>query len=193
LLLFNEPTRHKLADHLCRLARTCSFAGGKYLVFGAPKNRFIPSEMPITQAFDIAVDFFKDLANRTEALGITFAIEANPSDYGCNFCTHIADVACLVRAVDSPVIRWHLDTGEMAMNSEDLPSVIAENADLIGSAHVSEPNLGDFSAPWSGHKAVASALRSVGYDEFLSLEMKRPPNGLDDVKCAADFLLATYQ
>lgn len=193
LLLFDDVMRPTLAEHLIKLAQTCSIAGGQYLVFGAPKNRLVPPEISSAKAFDVAVSFFQDLAERTGKLGITFGIEANPAEYGCNFCTHIADVARLLRAVDSPVIRWHLDTGEMAMNSEKLPDVILDHADLIGSAHVSEPNLGDFSNPWSGHAAAASALRSMGYNGMLSLEMKRPSDGLVGVRTAAEFLLSTYR
>jgi len=193
LLLFDDVMRPKLAEHLIKLAQTCSTAGGKYLVFGAPKNRLIPPWMSTAQAFDVAGAFFQVLAARTGKLGVTFGIEANPTEYGCNFCTHVADVARLVREVDSSVIRWHLDTGEMAMNSEKLPDVILDHADLIGSVHVSEPDLGDFSNPWPGHLAAASALRSVGYNGILSLEMKRPSDGLAGVRRAAEFLLSTYQ
>ena len=144
LALFDDAARPALLDYLKALAGVCSTAGGKYLVFGAPKNRVIPEGMDREFAFEIAAAFFRDLGSHAQQLGVKFGIEANPAAYGCNFCTHVAEAIRLVRAADSKAIRWHLDTGELAMNSENAAGVIAENADLLGSAHVSEPGLGDF-------------------------------------------------
>ncbi len=192
LLLFNSGSRPALMDYLKRLSAVCSAAGGTYLVFGAPKNRWVPETMSAGDAFATAVDFFKELGEHARNLGVAFGIEANPAAYGCNFCTHVAEVARLVRSVDSPGVRWHADTGELAMNSEILPDVITEHIALAGSLHVSEPNLGDFSSPWKGHSAVRDAIRSAGYHGPVSLEMKRPANGLEGVRQAVNWMLETY-
>jgi sugar phosphate isomerase/epimerase len=192
LRLFDETSRDTLLAYLKRLANLCAAAGGTYLVFGAPKNRWLPDEVDRESAWETAVTFLRELGNFAASKGVIFGIEANPAAYGCNFCTHVGDVAALVGEVASPGIGWHLDTGELAMNHEKLPDVIAENAGLICSAHVSEPGLGDFTTPWPGHPAVAHALRSAGYSGFVSLEMKRPENGLDGVRTAIDFLRAIY-
>ena len=192
LKLFDE-TSNDLRSYLERLAAVCAEAGGQYLVFGAPKNRWIPEGMDPAAAFEKAVSFFRILGATASKLGVTFGIEANPEAYGCNFCTHAADVAALVRTVDSPGVRWHLDAGEFAMNSEPVRETILAHADLIGSMHVSQPNLGDFASPWDGHASVAAALNEAGYSGPISLEMKRPPEGLSGVRQAISFLLATYQ
>ena len=192
LRLFNPGSRPALMDYLKRLAALCSAAGGTYLVFGAPKNRWVPEAMSADEAFVIAVDFFKELGEHARKLNVTFGIEANPAAYGCNFCTHVDDLIHLVSAVDSPGVRWHADTGELAMNSELLPGVVRDNIGLAGSLHVSEPNLGDFSCPWSGHEAVRDAIRSAGYCGPVSLEMKRPANGLEGVRKAAKWMIETY-
>lgn len=192
LRLFDESSRDALLAYLKRLAALCAAAGGTYLVFGAPKNRWLPDEVDRESAWKTAVTFLRELGNFAASKNVVFGIEANPAAYGCNFCTQVADVAALVREVASPGIGWHLDTGELAMNSETLPDVVTENAGLISSAHVSEPGLGDFSTPWPGHTAVAHALRSAGYSGFVSLEMKRPENGLDGVRTAIEFLHASY-
>jgi sugar phosphate isomerase/epimerase len=72
----------------------------------------------------------------------------------------------------------------MAMNEERVPDVIRDNADIIGSVHISEPNLGDFSSPWDGHSAVALALKEAGYTGVLSIEMKRQTKGLESIEQA---------
>ena len=192
LRLFEEESRPTLMDYLKRLAALCSAAGGAYMVFGAPKNRWIPEGVTPEMAFDISVAFFKELGEHAQKQGVTFGIEANPAAYGCNFCTHVCDVIHLVSAIDSPGVRWHADTGEMAMNSEILPDVIYEHIALAGSLHVSEPNLCDFSRPWAGHAAVRDALAAAGYSGPVSLEMKRPANGLEGVRQAVKWMLETY-
>ncbi len=192
LRLFDVETRPRLFDYLAALAQTCSRAGGSYLVFGAPKNRWIPPHMSEKEALEVAVSFFKSLSAILQDLGVVLGLEANPAIYGCNFCTDASAVIRLVHAVDSPGIKWHLDTGELAMNNEQIPAIVHDHARVISSVHISEPHLGDFSNPWSGHSIIARALRDVGFEGFVSLEMKRPSDGLEGVRRAAGFLRTHY-
>jgi sugar phosphate isomerase/epimerase len=192
LQLFDDRSRPELLSYLRGLSDLCASVGGRYLVFGAPKNRWVPEAISSQKALVIAADFFKELGKYAQDKGVVFGIEANPAHYGCNFCTTIKEVVSLVRAVDSPGVRWHLDSGEMAMNKELLPNVICENADLIGSVHISEPNLGGFSEPWGGHSTVAEALNKVVYSGALSIEMKRQPDGLKSVEDAVKIVSRIY-
>lgn len=193
LQLFDTQTRPALIDHMRHLSDLCGWVGGRYLVFGAPKNRWIPESLDPDQAFDEAVAFFKELGAHAHGRGVTIGMEANPAAYGCNFCTTIGEVGRLVRAVDSPGFRWHLDTGEMAMNQEQLPGTILNHADLIGSIHLSEPMLGGFKKPWSGHSEVARCLREMGLNLTLSIEMKRQEEGVAAIDSALREILSIYQ
>ena len=192
LLLFQETTREQLLQYLKQLAGICAKAGGQYLVFGAPRNRWIPPELNQDVAFEIAADFFRDLGSHAAEHGVFFGLEANPEVYGCNFGTNVEQIARLVRTVNSSGVRWHADTGEFAMNAECLPGVLVENADILGSMHVSQPGLEDFSTPWSGHAETAATLRAIGYEGFISLEMKRPASSIQGVREAIEFFCGTY-
>jgi len=183
LRLFDE-SRGRLFSYLRGVADLCAAMGATAMVFGAPKNRLVPAEMNPAQARAQAVDFFQELGAYAAAKHVFFALEANPAAYGGNFCTHVAEVAEIVRAVDSPGLRWHLDTGEFAMNAENVETVLAEHGDLIGSAHISQPNLDGFAQPWEGHVRVAKALRKLDRSFPLSIEMKRQPEGLPAVEQA---------
>lgn len=182
LVLFDASTRPALKDYLRHVADLCAAMGAKAMVFGAPKNRRVPDDMPTDGAREIAVEFFRELGTHAASLGVSFGLEANPAAYGCNFCTHVGDVAEIVRAVDSPGLRWHLDTGEMAMNSEDVNSLLAQHGDLVGSMHISQPNLDAFTTPWPGHGQVAQWLSTTARDFPISIEMKRQPAGLTAVE-----------
>jgi sugar phosphate isomerase/epimerase len=81
---------------------------------------------------------------------------------------------------------------KLAMNAEDVERVIGNNSHLIGHVHISQPLLGDFSNPWEGHTRLAKALRTVGYADTISIEMKRPDRGLDAVREAIKFARAYY-
>lgn len=77
----------------------------------------------------------------------------------------------MVRAVAHPAIRLHLDSGTIAVNGEDPAAAVAQNADIIGHVHASEPDLvplGDGGAP---HAAVARALRASLPGSIVSIEM----------------------
>jgi sugar phosphate isomerase/epimerase len=192
LQLFAPDGFNPLLEYLVQLCGTCSRLGGKYLVFGAPKNRRVPDGVSNEDAMATAVAFFSSVAERIASLGVTVGVEANPAEYGCNFCTHVAEVAELVRAVNSPTIRWHLDTGELAMNHEPIAETIRAHGSLIGSAHVSEPNLAAVSDQWEGHRAVAAALAETDYTGPLSIEMKRQPDGIQAVLRAVEAVRTAY-
>ncbi len=192
LLLFDQASRPHLLDYLGRVADLCADMGAKSMVFGAPKNRRVPGSMNAQTAFEIAGEFFAAAASQAVARGVSFGLEANPAAYGCNFCTHVDEAARLIRAVDSPGLRWHLDTGEFAMNAEDIEAVLTEHGELIGSAHISQPNLESFTDPWPGHHRVAQALRRLAGNFPISIEMKRQDDSLAAVKEAVTAVRSIY-
>lgn len=78
------------------------------------------------------------------------------------------------------------------MNSEAVEQVITEQADIIGHVHISQPMLTGFETPWEGHAILARALAQINYGLLVSIEMKRPADGLDDVRRAVQFARECY-
>jgi D-psicose/D-tagatose/L-ribulose 3-epimerase len=192
LMMFSEESRPRLLEYMKGLIDLCCLSGASYMVFGAPRNRWVPDGLGKKTAFDLALRFFRDIGMHAMGRNVAVGIEANPAQYNCNFGTSIDEVVALVRAIQSPAIGWHVDTGEMAMNAEDLPRTILENANLITAVHVSEPGLQHFDQPWIGHKSVADALRRINYKGFVSLEMLHSGEGLKQLKTAIHFMLEVY-
>jgi D-psicose/D-tagatose/L-ribulose 3-epimerase len=193
LTLFESPkARLRCINYLGHVARLAAACGAGPLVFGAPKNRRIPEGMPLAEADRIALEFFGALAQRAAQLGVSFCLEPNPTDYGCNYLTHVADAARIVRQVNSPGLRLQIDAGELAMNNEAVESVIHEQADIIGHVHISQAMLAGFEAPWEGHALLARALAQIDYQLLLSIEMKRPADGLGGVRRAVEFARKCY-
>ena len=165
--------------------------GARSLVFGAPKNRELNGLTP-QQGFEIAREFFREVAPDYEQRGVCLCLEANPSEYGCQFVTDSAAAAKLVRAVDRPGFGLHLDTACMHLAGEDIPQAIRNGFDVLQHFHVSEPFLGSFADPVVDHAGAAETLRALGYSAWVSLEMRESPSPAEDVSTAVRFLAENY-
>jgi len=190
-LFGNDAERESLTDHLRVCADLAAAIGAKSLVFGAPKNREL-NGTPTDKAFDMARELFSEIAPHYEKLDVCLCLEANPTQYGCQFMINSAEAAKLVRAVDSPGIRLHLDTACMYLAGEDLGDAIQRSADVLRHFHVSEPFLGSFEAPVVDHSRAAACLRAQGYGGWISLEMRQAPEPVPGLLTAVDFLVSTY-
>lgn len=145
-----------------------------HLVLGSPRERNIPDGMPAEEAARIAADVLATLADLAQAQGCRIGLEPNPAVYGTNFATHTDSAAATVRAVGHPGLCLTLDIGNLHINDEmdGLRAVVGRNVDLIGHAHLSEPQLA--LAPQTVETAVdvVSALKGSGYQGWLSIEMR---------------------
>ncbi|TJZ78761.1 sugar phosphate isomerase/epimerase family protein [Chitiniphilus eburneus] len=159
-----------LLGHLEAVCRIGAGLGAKRLVFGSPKNRD-RSGLSDDQALNEAVDFFRRLGDIAQAQGVIICLEPNPVCYGANFMTTSAETAHVVRAVDHQSIRMQFDTGALAINAESAEAVLADNADLIGHVHASEPGLLPLGDGGADHLSMYQALLRHLPDHVVSIEM----------------------
>ncbi|WP_341720185.1 sugar phosphate isomerase/epimerase family protein [Micromonospora sp. FIMYZ51] len=171
LTLFG-PDRERFVGYLARVIDLCVAMGATVLVFGSPRNRRRDG-LPVKVADRIAVEVFGRLADRATALGASLCLEANPAEYGTDYLTRAVEAAALVRAVDSPGLRLHLDTACLALAGEDGAACVRRFAPLLRHTHVSEPDLGPVGDPDPRHRDFAAALSAVGYPGYLSVEMRQ--------------------
>jgi len=190
--LFDTATASICADYLIALGRLASWLGARSLVFGSPRNRAVPEGMSDGEAQERAAAFFRPVAAAYADLGVVLGLEPNPAAYACNFIQTIDEAAALVREVDSPGFRLHLDAGEMQMNAEAIEAVLPRHLDLVTHVHASEPMLATLADTWDGHRRLAAVLRENQYGGWVSLEMKRPPGGLAEVERAVTLLKEIY-
>jgi sugar phosphate isomerase/epimerase len=144
------------------------------LVFGSPKQRIVPEGMAPEAARDHAAEVFRDLGAGAVSAGTVIAIEANPHQYGTNFLTRAEEALAFVRHVDHPGVRMILDVGAMHLNAafDHTGAIIAEAAPLLSHVHISEPFLAPAPARRAEAESVLQALAAVGYDKWVSIEMK---------------------
>lgn len=182
-LLFGHPeleifgsveNRTQTFDYMSKIIRACGQLGAKALVFGSPKNRLV-RDMAATEAMQIAVDFFHGLGEVAKSSNTCLCIEPNPPQYGCDFVRTGAEGVELVKQVDHPGFRLHLDAAAMTLNGENYTKTIEAGFPWLHHFHASEPFLGLVGAGDTKHAEIAPVLRSLGYQGWVSIEMK---NGL---------------
>jgi sugar phosphate isomerase/epimerase len=193
LRLFDEPAGFAgLLDHMRHVSAIAATLGAGVLVFGSPRNRSAGA-LPLEDAWPAARDRFRLLGEIAAASGAVIGIEPVPAVYGGDFLTSWRDVLRMVREVDHPGVRVHLDTGCVALGGDVIGEAVRTAREWITHFHAAEPQLGDFAAPVANHAEAAAALREIGYQRWLSIEMREQPNApLDAVATAVRFVSDLY-
>ena len=139
LILFaSQEAEQNLMSHLILLDKYASELKAKSFVFGSPKNRWIPDEMPYEVAEEKAIKFFRTLGDQIDNY---FCLEAVAESYGCNFLRTTDELGKFIRKVNHPKIKMNFDLGAIIANQENLNYLVDNYSDLFGHVHVSEPNL----------------------------------------------------
>ncbi len=161
------------------------------LVLGAPKNRLVSGKSKdVCDAW--AIHAFVYLARHAEGAGVVLCLEPNPVAYGCEWCTTAAEAAAIVRAVDHPGFRLHLDAACMFLAGDDPEVAIAANVDILAHFHISSPHLRPLYDEVY-HRKVGQALKGVSYQGLLSIEMKADHHESNNDRTAREALEFVYK
>ncbi len=165
------------------------------LVFGSPVQRRVPDGLAMEDALAEATAVFRRLGDAAAAAGTRISIEANPVAYGTNFLNTLEEADAFVQAVDHPAIALVLDLGAMHMNGSftGVPARLAALVPRLNHVHVSEAGLALAPADAAALMPIIKGLRAAGYAKAVSIEMKRPPLGLAEVRRAVMRLVAAQR
>lgn len=194
LNLFDDDPEPMLA-HMGLVCRIGGALGATALVFGSPRNR-LRGELSLPSAMAKAADVFGRAAEVAQAEGTTLVLEPNPEHYGADFATTAQQATHLVRRVEHPGFRLHLDTACLRLAGTDISTAVYDGADVLAHFHVSEPDLA--AVPGDGdtdHAGAAAALHDVGYDGHVAIEMRRqddPEDAQAAIRAAVNFVQTTY-
>lgn len=192
-ILYNKPQfqlfgsqseQESLLAYLDKVFAIAFLLGVKIIVFGSPKNRIVSSE-------NVDVTIFKTIAEHARNYNLLFCIEPNPQEYGCNFITNTNEGIALVKTVNHPNFRLHLDSAIMHMNNEPM-SILSSALPYLSHFHISEPQLS--SVPGLvNHLDLAVKLKKLNYENVVSIEMKSSGVGsVQKVRDALQFVCKTY-
>ncbi|MFT3660836.1 MAG: TIM barrel protein [Gordonia sp. (in: high G+C Gram-positive bacteria)] len=132
-----------------------------------------PVEVVTPQMWLTAADTLHRVAELGAAAGRTFVLEnLNLAvDHPGTPFARAADTLALVRAVDHPNLRLNLDLYHAQIGEGNLISLVTEALPYIGEIQVAdvpgrrEPGTGEIN-----YRAVADALRALGYDGVVGME-----------------------
>lgn len=184
--IFHSAEERKiLVEYTKKAIDFASVIGCENLVFGCPRNR----SYSVGADIRAAVPFFEELGEYAWKKNTVLSMEANPPIYNTNYCNSTLEALELVETVASKGFMINLDVGTMIQNGEDI-RVVEMAGDKINHVHISEPGLAVVERR-AFHKELAGCLQQIGYNRFVSLEMKSQ-DSLESVKNALSYLREVF-
>lgn len=166
----DRSVRKQTADYFKSLIELCSDLGGNVMVLGSPLQRNFSPPMTHDQAMANAVEVIKQLTGQLETAKVRLAIEPLGPLEG-NFLNHASQARTMIKAIDSPNVRLHLDVKAMSTEDRPIDQIVRENAAWVIHFHANDPNklgpgMGDVDqAP------IFKALSEIGYNGWVSVEV----------------------
>lgn len=165
-----QSVRKKTQDYFEELIELCADLGGSIMVLGSPKQRNFSPPMTHADAMKNAADTLSGVTELLEKYGVTIAIEPLGPGEG-NFLNLASQGVELIKMIDHPNIRLHLDVKAMSSEPEPIDKVIRDNKAYTVHFHANDPNLlgpgmGDFD-----QRPVFKALQVTNYQGWVSVEV----------------------
>jgi sugar phosphate isomerase/epimerase len=172
-LSLNHPEasiRSRTAEYFVELVNCCADLGGKIMVVGSPKQRNIQAGVSPQQAWDRTAQTFRDAVKCAEDRGVTICFEPlAPAE--TNFVNTAAEAIKFVQPFQSPAFKIILDVKAMCSEAKSIPQIIRESWPHFTHFHANDKNL---KGPGFGDvdfRPIAAALREVGYNGYVSVEV----------------------
>jgi len=166
----DASVRERTGQFVQHLARLCASMGGKVMVWGSPKQRWIDDEASRDRARNDAIDVVRRVCEVAGPLGVKIAMEPlSPAE--ANFLTTAEEGIAFIKEVDHPACQLLLDVKAMSSESDPYPTVIQRGAPHLAHFHANDankrgPGFGDVD-----FHPIAKALKDVGYDKYVSVEV----------------------
>jgi sugar phosphate isomerase/epimerase len=140
-------------------------------------------------AWQRAVELLRSVLDQAGELGLTICLEPL-SPVETNFINTVEDGMKMVRELNHPNFKIHLDVKAMSSEPTPVPAIIRSvKAQDIGHFHVNDPNLYGPGMGQVDYGPIAEAVWDIGYDAWLSVEVfKYDPDPTTIAKKSIDYL-----
>ena len=169
----NHPdpgVRSGTSDYLVAAVEFCADLGGEFLIFGSPKRRDILPGVTVSQAIEWTCTTMAAAIARAEERGVTICLEPlAPAE--TNFLNTAAEALAVVDRVGSPAFQIMLDVKAMCSESRSIPEIIRESRGRFAYFHANDVNMRGPGFGAVDFVPIAAALRDVGYDGTVSVEV----------------------
>ena len=172
-IFLNSPdraTRFRSGAYLGELVDCAADLGGTRVILGSPKQRQVGEGTDYGAAWDWAVETLGDAVKRAEDRGVIICVEPLGSSE-TNFINTAAEARRFAEAFSSGAISTILDVKAMSSEGLTIPEIIGESRGRFEYFHANDVNL---KGPGFGdvdYLPIVEALRGVGYDGVISVEV----------------------
>lgn len=166
----DAATRERTSNYLGALAEFCADIGGKVIVVGSPKQRSLLPGVTLDDAWAWATEVFRPAVKIAERRGVTICFEPLPAE-DTDFINTAAEAVRFTRQLGSAHFKVILDVRAMSHEAKSVPEIIRESRGEFAYVHANDKNL---KGPGFGDvdfRPIAAALRDVGYDGTVSVEV----------------------
>lgn len=166
----DKRVRERTIEYLKSLIDFCSDIDGKVLVFGSPKQRNIEKGSSYEEAWERAKEAFASSLDEAKKRGIVICLEPL-ARRETNFINTAEEAVSLIKEIEHPNFKLHLDVKAMSDEKKKIPEIIRESRDYLLHFHANDANsLG----PGFGRidfGPIIKALRELEYSGFISVEV----------------------
>ena len=184
----NDHVRRETAEYFKALAQLCSDLGGTIMVLGSPQQRNLLPGVSYVQAEGYAAEVLREAMPVCEDLGVTIALEPLAPSEG-DFLLTASQAVDLMRRVDSPSCRLHLDVKAMSSEKAPIQAILIENQDHLVHFHANDPNLLGPGMGEVNFGPIFEALKQIDYQGWVSLEVfKYEPSPQEIARQSIDYM-----
>jgi len=188
----DPAARKRTSDYFVELVNFCADIGGKIIVVGSPKQRNLMDGVNYEQAWAYATEVFRPAVKQGEQRGVTICFEPlAPSE--TNFVNTAAEGIRFAKQFNSPAMSIILDVKAMSSDTKPVPQTIRESRGNFSYFHANDVNL---KGPGFGDvdfKPIAAALREVGYNGVVSVEVFKFEEGAEVIATKSlEYLKKTF-
>jgi sugar phosphate isomerase/epimerase len=174
-LHLNSPdpaVRRETIDYLKAEVDFCADLGGQNVILGSPKQRNVPPGQDYGQAWARTVEALHEIGRHAQTRHVTVCIEPlAPAE--TNFIRSAEEARRMVDDVNTPGLQMMLDVKAMAADAtgRPIPQIIRNSAGYFRHFHANDANLQGPGFGYTDFVPIVEALREVGYDGWVSVEV----------------------
>lgn len=188
----DEAVRQRTAQYFCDLVDFCADLGGTRIVVGSPKQRNLLQGVSYQQGWEWATETLAPSVRHAQDRGVVICLEPlAPAE--TNFINTAEDAIRFVKQFENPSFRIILDVKAMCSESKPIPQIIKESWPYFTYFHANDKN---FKGPGFGDvdfRPIAAALKEVGYDGFVSVEVFKFDEGPEAIaERSLEYLRKTF-
>jgi sugar phosphate isomerase/epimerase len=189
-----DPTvRRRTAEYLRSLVELCADLGGRVMVLGSPPQRNLLPGVLYEDAEAYAVEVLHGALPACRQYNVTIAIEPLGPAEG-DFLLTAESAVRLIREVESPFCKLHLDVKAMSTEAKPIPDIIRANREWLAHFHANDPNL---LGPGMGdidYEPILAALKQINYAGWISVEpFKYDPSAEEIARRSVEYLMSVSE